>query len=142
MGVGINRLVGYKDAIRAHGGSVTESLIAYGDFSEASGTAAMRRLLEVSPDLDAVFVASDLMALGALRALREAGRRVPDDVAVVGFEDNEFARQSDPPLTTVYQPVEEMGRHMAHLLLSLIRRDELDLPYVLLDTHMVERASA
>lgn len=142
MGVGITRLAGYKQAILDHGGTVTEDLVAYGDFSEASGMAAMRRLLEVSPDLDAVFCASDLMACGALRALREAGRRVPDDVAVVGFEDAEIARQADPPLTTVYQPVEEMGRQMAHLLMSLIRRDELEEPYVLLNTHMVQRASA
>jgi DNA-binding LacI/PurR family transcriptional regulator len=142
MGVGITRLAGYKQAILDHGGTVSEDLVAYGDFSEASGTAAMRRLLEINPDLDAVFVASDLMASGALRALREAGRRVPEDVAVVGFEDAEIARQADPPLTTVYQPVEEMGRKMAHLLMSLIRRDVLEEPYVLLNTHMVQRASA
>jgi DNA-binding LacI/PurR family transcriptional regulator len=142
MGVGITRLAGYRQAILDHGGTVTEDLVAYGDFSEASGTAAMRRLLEITPDLDAVFVASDLMASGALRALREAGRRVPEDVAVVGFEDAEIARQADPPLTTVYQPVEEMGQQMAHLLMSLIRRDDLEEPYVLLNTHMVQRASA
>lgn len=142
MGAGITRLAGYKQAIIDHGGTVSEELIAYGDFSEASGMAAMRQLLEVAPDLDAVFCASDLMACGALRALREAGRRVPDDVAVVGFEDSEIARQADPPLTTVYQPVEEMGRQMARLLMSLIRREELEEPYVLLNTHMVERASA
>lgn len=142
MGVGITRLAGYRQAILDRGGMVTEDLVAYGDFSEASGTAAMRRLLEITPDLDAVFVASDLMASGALRALRDAGLRVPEDVAVVGFEDAEIARQADPPLTTVYQPVEEMGRQMALLLMSLIRRDELEKPYVLLDTHMVERASA
>ncbi|MDG4766960.1 LacI family DNA-binding transcriptional regulator [Solwaraspora sp. WMMD406] len=142
MGVGVARLTGYHEAIRYNGQPATASLIAYGDFSEGSGTAAMRRLLEYNPDLDAVFVASDLMACGALRALREAGRRVPDDVAVVGFEDAPIARQSDPPLTTVYQPVEEMGRQMARLLLSRIRRDELPVPYVLLQTHMVPRASA
>jgi DNA-binding LacI/PurR family transcriptional regulator len=61
---------------------------------------------------------------------------------VVGFEDAEIARQADPPLTTVYQPVEEMGRQMAHLLMALIRRDEMEEPYVLLNTHLVQRASA
>jgi len=142
MGVGVARLAGYREAIQGSGQWVTGDLIAYGDFSEGSGTAAMRRLLELSPDLDAVFVASDLMACGALRALREAGRRVPDDVAVIGFEDAPIARQADPPLTTVYQPVEEMGRQMARLLLSRIRGDDLKVPYVLLDTHMVARASA
>ncbi|WFE27589.1 LacI family DNA-binding transcriptional regulator [Solwaraspora sp. WMMD791] len=142
MGVGVARLAGYHEAIRHSGQADAPSLVAYGDFSEGSGTAAMRQLLERHPDLDAVFVASDLMACGALRALREAGRRVPEDVAVVGFEDAPIARQSDPPLTTVYQPVEEMGRQMARLLLSRIRRDELQVPYVLLETHLVPRASA
>jgi DNA-binding LacI/PurR family transcriptional regulator len=142
MGAGLARLTGYREALQRRGGAVGEDLIAYGDFSEGSGTAAMRRLLEVCPELDAVFVASDLMACGALRALREAGRRVPEDVAVVGFEDAAIAQQADPPLTTVHQPVEEMGRQMARLLVSRIRREELAAPYVLLDTHMVPRASA
>jgi DNA-binding LacI/PurR family transcriptional regulator len=142
MGAGVTRLTGYRDAVRASGRPAADDLVAYGDFSEASGTAAMRTLLEARPDLDAVFAASDLMAFGALRALAEAGRRVPDDVAVVGFDDAPIARQSVPPLTTVNQPVEEMGRQMARLLVARIRREELEKPYVLLDTHMVERESA
>ncbi|MFI6762247.1 LacI family DNA-binding transcriptional regulator [Micromonospora sp. NPDC050417] len=142
MAVGVARLAGYRQAVQASGRPVSEHLIAYGDFSESSGTSAMRRLLEQCPDLDAVFVASDLMACGALRALRDAGRRVPEDVAVVGFEDAPIARQADPPLTTVHQPVEEMGRQMARLLMSRIRREDLQTPYVLLDTHLVHRASA
>lgn len=142
MGVGMARLAGYRQAVRAYGWPADENLIAYGDFSEFSGTAAMHRLLDLSPELDAVFVASDLMACGALRALREAGRRVPDDVGVVGFEDSPIARQSDPPLTTIYQPVEEMGRQMARLLVSRIRHEPLDPPYALLDTHLVARKSA
>jgi DNA-binding LacI/PurR family transcriptional regulator len=141
MGVGVARLAGYREAIRDSGVVASDDLIAYGDFSEASGTAAMRRLLATCPDLDAVFVASDLMACGALRALREAGRRVPGDVAVVGFEDAPIASQADPPLTTVFQPMEEMGRQMARLLLSRIKGEEQDRPYVLLDTHLVHRAS-
>lgn len=142
MGVGVARLAGYREAVQANGGMAVESLIAYGDFSEPSGAAAMSRLLAVCPQLDAVFVASDLMACGALRALREAGRRVPDDVALVGFEDAPIAQQADPPLTTVFQPMEEMGRQMARLLIARIRRDEPEIPYVLLDTHLVHRASA
>jgi DNA-binding LacI/PurR family transcriptional regulator len=142
MGAGLARLSGYKEAVRAAGGDLNPDLIAYGDFSEGSGTACMRRLLEVCPDLDAVFVASDLMAFGALRALREAGRRVPEDVAVVGFDDAPIARQAEPPLTTVFQPVEEMGRQMARLLVSRIRGEELPSPHVLLDTKLIHRASA
>ncbi|SIR47070.1 LacI family DNA-binding transcriptional regulator [Micromonospora avicenniae] len=142
MGAGLARLTGYTDAITATLGGLDPGLVAYGDFSEESGAAAMRRLLEVRPDVDAVFVASDLMAFGALRALREAGRRVPDDVAVVGFDDAPIARQADPPLTTVFQPVEEMGRQMARLLVARIRGDDLPAPHVLLDTQLVHRASA
>ncbi|HEX5543084.1 MAG TPA: LacI family DNA-binding transcriptional regulator [Micromonospora sp.] len=142
MGVGVARLNGYREALTARGLTPAGDLTAYGDFTEESGAAAMRQLLERSPDLDAVFVASDLMACGALRTLREAGRRVPDEVAVVGFEDAPVARQADPPLTTVHQPVEEMGRQMARLLVARIRGEEPPEPYVLLDTHLVPRASA
>ncbi|MFB9238018.1 LacI family DNA-binding transcriptional regulator [Plantactinospora siamensis] len=142
MGAGLARLAGYRAAIEAAGEQVPEHRIAYGDFSETSGAAAMRTLLETDPELDAVFAASDLMACGALRVLRESGRQVPEDVALVGFEDSPIARQADPPLTTVFQPVEEMGRRMARLLVSLIRGDDLSTPYVLLDTHVVPRASA
>src|SRR5947207_2265122 len=85
-----------------------------------AGAAAVRALLARRPDLDAVFAASDLMASGALGVLKEAGLRVPDDVAVVGFEDSELARRTDPPLTTVFQPVEQMGREMARLLVDRI----------------------
>lgn len=141
MGVGLARLTGYREAAAEAGLPVAEDLIAYGDFSEPSGAVAMRTLLASRPDLDAVFVASDLMAAGAVRVLREAGRRVPADVAVVGFEDSAIARQTDPPLTTVHQPVEEMGRQMAHLLVTRIRGERPDQPYVLLDTHLVVRQS-
>jgi DNA-binding LacI/PurR family transcriptional regulator len=142
MAVGVTRLAGYREAVAECAEAVAGDLIEYGDFSEASGAAAMRRLLERRPDLDAVFVASDLMAAGAIRALRERGRRIPDDVAVVGFEDSPIARQTEPPLTTVHQPVEQMGREMARLLVARINKSEpLDQTYVLLDTHMVPRQS-
>jgi DNA-binding LacI/PurR family transcriptional regulator len=136
MEVGRARLAGYRAAVSG------PELVAYGDFSEAGGAKAMRTLLEFEPDLDAVFVASDLMASGALRALRDAGLRVPQDVAVIGFEDAPVARQCEPPLTTVHQPVEEMGRRMAELLVCRIRREPVANSHVLLDTHLVRRASA
>src|SRR5436190_93650 len=83
-GPGIDRLTGYRTELRD---SDRRSIVAVGDFTRESGSAAMRQLLADDPHLDAVFVASDLMADGALRALRQSGRRVPDDVAVVGFDD-------------------------------------------------------
>jgi DNA-binding LacI/PurR family transcriptional regulator len=140
MGVGVARLRGYREALRLAGVAVDERLVAYGDFSEASGAAAGQALLRARPDLDAVFAASDLMAAGALRALRERGRRVPGEVAVVGFEDSALARQTDPPLTTVHQSVEMMGREMARLLLARIAGE--DTASVVLDTHLVVRDSA
>lgn len=136
MGVGVDRLMGYRKAM----GGVPE-VVAYGDWGETSGAVAMRELLAQHPDLDAVFVASDLMAAGALKVLRELGKRVPEDIAVIGFEDSPIAAQTDPPLTTVYQPMEEMGRQMVNLLIARIRgEDEPD--RVLLDTHLVKRQSA
>jgi len=142
MGVGMDRLAGYREALQAAGHRLDESLVDYGDFSEASGAAAMRTLLDRHPDLDAVFAASDLMAVGAMRVLRKHRRRVPADVAVVGFEDSVLARQTEPALTTVHQPVEAMGREMASLLVAHIRGEEIPAALVVLDTHLVIRASA
>ncbi|MFC1420538.1 LacI family DNA-binding transcriptional regulator [Streptacidiphilus cavernicola] len=116
MAVGADRLAGYRSAIREAGSPVRET-VAYGDFTVASGEHALLRLLDLRPDLDAVFAASDLMAAGALRALRRLGRSVPADVAVVGFDDDVVAQRTRPQLSTVRQPVEEMGaRAVAELL--------------------------
>jgi DNA-binding LacI/PurR family transcriptional regulator len=143
MIAGRDRLAGYRRALEGQGLDVDDALVEEGDFSESSGATAMRALLERCPDLDAVFAASDLMALGAIRVLREVGRRVPEDVAVVGFDDGPLAAVSDPPLTTVHQPMEQLGREMAQLLLTQIGdgvpgRSE----QVVLDTQLVRRASA
>ncbi|MBB2947492.1 DNA-binding LacI/PurR family transcriptional regulator [Actinoplanes lutulentus] len=91
-----------------------------GDFTRAGGEAAARALLEAHPAIDGLFVASDLMAEGALRAVQDRGRRVPQDVAVVGFDDSSVALECRPPLTTVRQPVEEMAAEMAELLMAHI----------------------
>ena len=91
---------------------------AEGNFTFRSGEPAMERLLAEHPDIDGVFAANDLMAQGALLVLREHGRRVPDDVAVVGFDDSSAALACRPPLTTVRQPVEDMAAEMARLLLT------------------------
>src|SRR5690606_11531018 len=101
----------------------------------------MRTLLDRHPDLDAVFCASDLMAVGAMRTLREYGRRIPADVAVVGFAASVLARRTDPPLTTVHPPVEAMGREMARLRVAGIRGEPAGPPLTVLDTHLVVRAS-
>ncbi len=120
MAVGHDRLAGYRAALAAHGIESDPYLIASGDFSVEGGAKAMTRLLEQSPDVDAVFCASDPTAMGALQALAELGRRVPDDVAVVGFDDVNEAALTTPALTTVHQPIQDMGRTMAQVLLDRI----------------------
>ncbi|MET9699928.1 LacI family DNA-binding transcriptional regulator [Streptomyces sp. NPDC006529] len=114
------RLGGYRAGLTEAGIAPDESLVATGDFTEEGGRVAMRELLERAPDLDAVFAASDVMAAGARGVLREAGRKVPEDVALVGVDDSAVARLMDPPLTSVRQPIEEMGRTMTRLLLAQI----------------------
>ena len=135
MGVGVDRLTGYQETVRA---AELPELVAYGDFSEASGAAAMLELLEREPDLDAIFAASDPMALGAMRTLKEQGRRIPENVAVVGFDDSAGAPYTSPSL---HQSVEAMGREMARLLIARIRGEAIDDPVVILDTHLVVRDS-
>lgn len=117
MAVGLDRLAGYRAGLDAAG---LAPAVAYGDFTHASGVHAMWRLLDQRPGLDAVFVASDIMAAGALHALRKAGRRVPDDVAVVGFDDLPMAKHTQPPLTTIRQPIDQFGAVAAELLLAAI----------------------
>ncbi len=135
MPAGIDRLAGYWSAVPGEG------IVVAGDFTRQSGEAAMTELLETAPNLDAVFVASDLMAHGALRTLRQAGRRVPDDVAVVGFDDFELAQYTDPPLTTVRQPVLELGRLLARQVVRLVRGERVERS-VILRTELVVRDSA
>jgi DNA-binding LacI/PurR family transcriptional regulator len=143
MGAGQDRLAGYRSALAAAGLVEDPALVVEGDFSEISGLQATRDLLARRPDVDAVFAANDLMAIGALRALREAGRRVPEDVAVVGFDDAPLSRWTEPPLSTVRQPVDEMGREMAEMLIRLISGVDADAHRsAVLPTELVVRASS
>ncbi|MGW4724228.1 LacI family DNA-binding transcriptional regulator [Streptomyces sp. NPDC004291] len=138
------RLDGYREGLAEAGLAADEALVANGDFTEEGGRRAMRELLDRRPGLDAVFAASDVMAAGARAVLREAGRRVPEDVALVGVDDSAVARHMDPPLTSVRQPIEEMGRAMARLLLQEIASpgDPDDQPRRMLPTELVVRASS
>jgi DNA-binding LacI/PurR family transcriptional regulator len=102
----------------------------------------MQRLLEARPDLDAVFAASDLMAVGALSVLAAAGRQVPRDVAVVGFDDSPVATSTTPRLTSVSQPIEEMGQEMARLLVDAVEASDPVPRRVILGTELVRRASS
>ncbi|WP_406096736.1 LacI family DNA-binding transcriptional regulator [Streptomyces sp. NBC_01013] len=136
------RLDGYRRALSDAGLEPDERLIAPADFSEEGGVRAMRELLARRPDVDAVFAASDLMAAGARQVLREAGRRIPEDVALVGFDDSSVARHMDPALTSVRQPIEEMGRAMTRVLLAEIAGENTERPQIVLPTELVVRDSS
>ncbi|MER5375639.1 LacI family DNA-binding transcriptional regulator [Streptomyces sp. NPDC002553] len=132
------RYRGYRDALLSAG--LDPLPPQEGDFTEPSGAAAMDVLLANTPGLDAVFAANDNMAAGALRSLRAAGRAVPADVAVVGFDDLTVAQVADPPLTTVHQPVTALGREMARMLVTVINGQ--DPTPLILPTRLVTRSSA
>jgi DNA-binding LacI/PurR family transcriptional regulator len=134
---GVGRLDGYQKSL---GSAYDEKYVAYGDYSRASGEAAMKDLLERAPDLDAVFASNDRMAAGAITALKAAGKRVPEDVAVGGFDDSEIAAQTDPPLTTMRQPFDRISFEMVRVLLDTIAGEEPAI--VTLPTTLVERESA
>jgi DNA-binding LacI/PurR family transcriptional regulator len=117
---GVDRLAGFRDVL---GRKASKRLVAFAeDFGHSAGEAAMTELLARNPDLDGVFAASDSLASGALAALRRAGRRVPDDVAVGGFDDSSVAATTDPPLTTVRQPLDQVASELVDVLLGLIHR--------------------
>jgi LacI family transcriptional regulator len=139
---GQDRLSGYRQALEARGIPVEEGLIVEGDYTEASGMVGMQRLLPVSPS--AVFVASDMMAIGALKALRQANRRVPQDIALVSFDDIPVASAIVPALTTVRQPIERMGFMAVEVLLSVLEDssgEEAPAQRIVLPTELVIRAS-
>jgi DNA-binding LacI/PurR family transcriptional regulator len=139
---GRDRLDGYRDALSQAGHPVERTLEAAGNYTTAGAAAAMEALLDLHPDLDGVFAASDSMAAAAIRVLRDAGRRIPADVAVVGFDDSPIAQSSRPTLSTVRQPVEAMGRAMARLLLQHIDDPDGAPSQVVFPTELVVRESS
>ena len=142
MAAGADRLAGYRETLAEAGLVGDTALVEIADFTLDGGRAAMERLLERAPALDAVFVASDLMAVGALAALAAGGRTVPGDVAIVGFDDSQLATTTQPNLSSVRQPIEEMGREMARLLMEEIRFAGRAPRRVILDTQLVLRTSS
>jgi DNA-binding LacI/PurR family transcriptional regulator len=141
MSPGVDRLIGYRKAMTA-AGSGDPGMIAYGDFSRHAGEHALARLIDHRPRLDAVFCASDLMAAGAMHMLRRQGRRVPDDVAVIGFEDSPLAALTSPRLSTVRQPVDAMAERMVRQLLHQIDAPSRRPSHTTLPTELVLRESA
>jgi len=135
------RLAGYRDVLEEHGIGFEGELVAEGGFTEAGGQDAMQRLLPLRPN--AVFVQGDTMAAGVLRALRAAGLRVPEDIALVSFDDTPLASLVDPPLTTVRQPIQLLGFMAVELLLNLLEGETPEGPprEVVLPAELVVRSS-
>jgi LacI family transcriptional regulator len=139
MSTGVERLAGYHGALREYEVRIDPTLIVDGGFTEAEGYWAMQQLLPQRPG--AVFAASDLMALGALRAIRDAGLRVPQDISLVGFDDIPLVTLTDPALTTVRQPLHGVGRVAVDTLIELIDHPHSAPRQTLLPTELVVRSS-
>lgn len=137
--VGLDRRQGYLNALNDRSRTIIPELIVEGDFTETGGYLAMQRLLPHKPD--AVFAASDTMAYGALRALRLGHLSVPDDVAVVGFDDLITSATSDPPLTTIRQPILRVGRQAVEILIDIIANGLEPSHRIIMPTELVIRAS-
>ena len=137
-----SRRQGYLEALRAAGLTPRPELEAGGDFTREGGAQAMQELLDRCPEIDAVFAVSDLMASGALEALRAMGRKVPADVAIVGFDDSAVASSTQPALSSVRQSVEVMGRELVSVLLRAVEARDHVLRRVILATELVVRESS
>ena len=137
---GHQRLDGYHQAYRELGRVPAKALTAYGDYSYDSGKREMQRLLNEQPDIDGVFACNDLMALGAMAAIEERGLSVPEDVAVVGFDDSLIAQTSRPGLTSVRQDIVALGEAAAELMIAQLRGEPVE-PRIL-PTELIVRESA
>ncbi len=137
--VGLDRKQGYVNALNEAGIRLNENLIGYGNLSQDSGYIAMRQLLNQQPD--AVFVASDRMGVGVYRAIYDAGLRIPDDIAIVGFDDLPPAVSVTPPMSTVRQPVTRLGLTAVEILMQVIETGPTSLHHIVLPTELVIRAS-
>jgi LacI family transcriptional regulator len=136
-----DRAQGYREALQQAGIPLDESLVEPGDWWFESGHQAARRLLDRVPDLTGLFAQNDQMAVGAISALREAGRRVPDDVGVVGYDDIPAASYCHPPLTTIRQPMQQVGKVATRLLIEAIDNPEAERREILLKTELIRRGS-
>lgn len=137
----MDRLSGFKKALKTLKLSERKEYIRKGEFTEASGYQAMTDLLNLHDPPTAVFAANDLMAIGALRAARDRDMNIPDDISIIGFDDIPIASYTEPTLTTIHQPAFDLGAEGAKLLLSLISHPEMELHSKILNTELVVRRS-
>lgn len=138
MASGADRLVGWRQALEEAG--LAADLVEHGDYTAASGAEGVKRLLAREPGMDALFVASDLMAVSALHELQARGVRIPEDMAVVGFDDSQMAKLTRPPLTTILSTATGLAETAVEMLTALLRGDPVD--PVVLPTELIRRGSA
>lgn len=135
------RLLGYMDALQAAGIPQDDTIVQYADFDPKSGYQQMNRLLENNSSLTAVFVASDLVAVGAIAAIREAGLRIPEDLSVIGFDNLPLSEFLDPPLTTIKMPAQKLAQQACYLLMELMKGHSPEDKHPKFDTELVVRKS-
>jgi len=136
---GYDRFQGYQRALQERRQALRSELVVEGDFTESGGYTAMLQLIPMRPD--AVFVASDMMAVGAMRALHEVNLTVPEDVAIIGFDDIPAAAKADPPLTTVRQPIRTMGSVAVETLIDILAHPGSEVRHILVATELVIRST-
>lgn len=136
-----DRVLGYKDALKESGYIPDDELIQHADFDPQSGFECMKSLLASGKEFTAVFVASDNVAMGVKSALRDAGLRIPDDISIIGFDDIPWAKYSDPPLTTVRLPAQELASEACLMLLELMQGSKPEEQHMILETELVVRKS-
>ncbi len=136
------RCDGYLQALRKANLPIDKKLVKEGNYTPASGFEAMQALLQLTPRLTAVFVASDVVAMGAMLAVKQAGLGIPKDIAVTGFDDIPLAEYYDPPLTTIRLPAFDLGRAGGERLIRLIHGDKLEQQNVFLESKLIARKSS
>lgn len=136
-----DRILGYKQAMEKYGIEGKDSMIVYGDYTHQRGYTAMKELLEISPDIDGVYVANDQMAIGACKALKEYKRRIPEDVKVIGYDNVFVSSMVDPPLSTVHVRKKHIGYEAAKALFRQIEEKESEPARIKMETRLVVRKS-
>jgi LacI family transcriptional regulator len=139
---GASRLAGYRAALRAAGRTLDPSLVAYGNFKTDGGYTATQQLLRQRRLPDGLLISNNLMTVGGLQAIADAGLRIPSDIAIVGFDDSSWAAALNPPLTVIAQPTYEIGLQAARLLLRRIDGEKFPPRHVVLRAELIERASS
>jgi len=137
-----DKLDGYRDALMVGGLPYDPTLVVAGNYNPEQAADAMRSLLSQHPDIDGVFAASDNMAASAISVIRDAGLRIPDDVAIVGYDGTPVAMATRPMLTTIRQPIEAMGRAMAQLLLRRVAHPDDPTSHIIFTTELIVRESS